>query len=221
MMKITRWIVLFIIILSAPAIRAQYKPYSFGFKAAPAIGWIRSTATGYDGGSALSFSWSFVSEFNLTENQCIATGVNFQFINGKITYPDRRTINGTVENVVVVRKQRVKYLQIPVTLKMKTPEMNNMSFYGQFGLGTGFRLNATGKDEYSSAGGTISETKNIDGDVSFFRESLIVGLGMEYRISSGNVISYGLTLDNGFTDVLTGKPKASSSIVEASVAIMF
>lgn len=229
-MKVTRWIVLFVVALTAPAIaNAQYKAFSFGFKAAPGIGWIRSDTKGYNTGSSMCFSWGFVSEFNITENHSIATGINFQFVNGKLTYPDVRRINAADEAVVVSRKQRVKYLQIPLTLKMRTEEMNNMRFFGQFGLGTGFRLNATGKDEYSSREGTVTETNNIDGDVAFFRESLIVGLGMEYRISSGNMMSFGLTLDNGFTDILPGKnkvdtslkPKATSSFLEASVAIMF
>lgn len=227
-MKISRWILLFVIILFAPAIaKAQFKPYAFGFKVAPAIGWVHADTKEYTGGSALSFSWGFVSEFNFTENHCIATGINFVFSNGKITYPDKR--NGT-ETVTVDRKLRVKYLQIPLTLKMRTTEKNNMRFFGQFGLGTGFRLRATGKDEYSlNNGATVSETNNIDGDISFLRESLIVGLGAEYRISSGNMISVGLTFDNGFTDILSGnnkvdssiKPKATSSLVEMSVGILF
>ncbi|HEX7410778.1 MAG TPA: porin family protein [Bacteroidales bacterium] len=228
-MKITRWIVLFVIIISAPAIaKAQYRPYTFGFKAAPGIGWVRTDTKEYTGGSSINFSWGFVTEFNFTENHCVATGINFQFINGKITYPDVRNINGTDQNVPVVRKLRVKYLQIPFTLKMRTEEQNNMRFFGQFGLGTGFRLSAKGIDEYSFSGGTISESDNIDGDVSFFRESLIVGLGMEYRISSGNMMSFGLTFDNGFTNILSwknkvgsDKPKGTSSLIEMSVGIMF
>ena len=230
-MKITRWIALFVLIVAAHAMaRAQFKPYTFGFKVAPAIGWVHTDTKGYDGGSSMSFSWGFASEFNFTENHCIATGINFQFNNGTITYPDLRNIDGTDELVSVNRKLRVKYLQIPLTLKMRTEEKNNMSFFGQFGLGTGFRFRADGKDEYSSpSGATVTESNNIDGDVAFMRESLIVGLGMEYRISSGNMVSVGLTLDNGFTDILSGsnkadpslEPKGTSSLVELSLGILF
>ena len=229
-MKITRWILLFIVILSAPAMAtAQYKAFSFGFKAAPGLGWLKTDTKGYTAGSSLSFSWGFVSEFNFSENYCILTGVNFQFLNGHLTYPDQRAVNGATETFVD-RKLRVKYFQIPFALKMRTTEMNNMRFFGQFGLGTGFRLNATGKDDYTAqTGGRIIETNNIDGEVSFFRESMILGLGAEYRISSGNTLSVGLTFDNGFTDILPKKnkvdpglsPKATNSILEVSVALMF
>lgn len=228
-MKITRWIVLFVVMLNAPAIaNAQFKPYAFGFKVAPAIGWVHTDTKGYTGGSALSFSWGFVSEFNFTENHCIATGINFVFSNGKVTYPDLRNV--PVEAVTVDRKLRVKYLQIPLTLKMRTTEKNNMRFFGQFGLGTGFRLRAKGIDKYNLNGNaTVTETNNTDSDVSFLRESLIVGLGAEYRIGSGNMVSAGLTFDNGFTNILSGKNKvdpslklkATSSLIEMSVGILF
>ena len=227
-MKMTRWIILLIIIISTPALaKAQFKAYAFGFKAAPGIGWVRTDTKGYDGGSSLTFSWGFVTEFNFTENHCIATGINFVFSNGTLKYPDLR--NTPVETVGVDRKLRVKYLQIPLTIKMRTEEKNNMRFFGQFGLGTGFRLSSKGKDEYTlESGTTISETNNIDGDIAFLRESLIIGIGMEYRISSGNMMSAGLTFDNGFTNILsaknkvgTEKPKGTSSLLELSVGILF
>lgn len=221
-MKIVRCIVVCAVMFSMPVVAmAQFRPFALGFHVSPGIGWVHTDATGYSGGSGLSFSWGLVTEFNLTENHSIATGINFQFMNGKIIFPDVRDIDGSPEDVVVTRKLRVKYLQIPFSLKMRTEERNNMRFFGQFGLGTGFRLKAKGIDEFGSAGSTFSETNSIDGDVSFLRESLIVGLGMEYRISSGNMMSFGLILDNGFTDMLPGRPKATSSLVEMNLAIMF
>lgn len=228
-MKMTRWIILLIAVISAPSIaNAQFKPFSFGFKVAPGIGWVKSDTKGYTGGSSLGFSWGFVSEFNFTENHCIATGINFIFSNGTLTYPDRR--NSPEESVTVDRKLRVKYLQLPLTLKMRTEEKNDMRFFGQFGFGTSFRLSAKGKDEYPiNSGEIISETTNIDKDITFLRESLIVGIGMEYRISSGNMLSAGISFDNGFTDILAGenkvdssiKPKGTSSLLELSVGILF
>jgi hypothetical protein len=228
-MRKNKWIAIFLLL--APLITlAQFKPYTFGFKAAPAIGWLKTDNKGYAGGSSVGFSWGFVSEFNLSESLCLATGINFVYNNSSINFPDLRTINSVDEIVQIDRKLRVKYLQIPFTLKMRTEERNNMRFYGQFGLGTGFRLNAKAKDKFvTGAGSVISETDNIDSQISFFRESLIVGLGMEYRITSGNMLSAGLTLDNGFTDNLSGgnkadqsiKPKGTSSFVELSIALLF
>jgi hypothetical protein len=228
-MRTKKWIVIFLIL--APALSmAQFKPYTFGFKVAPGIGWLRTDSKGYSGGSSIGFSWGFISEFNFTENHCLATGINFVFNNSNLSFPDRKIVNAVDETVQVDRKLRIKYLQLPLALKMSTDEKNNMRFYGQFGLGTGFRLNAKAKDEYVPSGGSvISETVNIDDEVSFIRESLIVGLGVEYRISSGNVLSGGLTLDNGFTDILSGtnkvdtsvKPKGTSSFVELSLGLLF
>lgn len=228
-MKACRYLIIFLAF--APGFTmAQVKPYTFGFKVAPSLGWLSTDTKGYSGGSSVGFSWGFVSEFNFTENHCLATGINFVFNNSNMTYPDVRTINLVSETVEVDRKLRIKYIQVPLALKMRTDEKNKIRYYGQFGLGTGFRLNAKAKDEYvSESGALISETDNIDSEISFIRESLIVGLGMEYHIASGNIVSAGLTLDNGFTDILTGenkvdptiKPKGTSSFVELSIGLLF
>jgi hypothetical protein len=229
-MRTNRLIIIIILVLAPVLTMAQFKPYTFGFKVAPAIGWLKTDTKGYSGGSSLGFSWGFVSEFNFTENHCLATGINFVFNNSNIKYPDLRTINTLGETVQVDRKLRVKYLQVPLMLKMRTDEKNNMRFYGQFGLGTAFRLNAKAKDEYvAGSGPVINETENIDGQISFIRESLIVGLGIDYRISSGNTLSAGLTFDNGFTDILHSKnnvdtsinPKGTTSFVELSLGLYF
>jgi hypothetical protein len=230
-MKNKQLVALFFVVLFFPFIgKAQYKPFAFGFKVGPSIGWLKTDTKDYSGNSSLGFSWGIVGEFNFSENYCLATGINFVYNNSKVSYPDLRGSTMPTE-VTVDRKLRVKYLQVPFAIKMRTGETGKNGktrFFGQFGLGTGFRLNAKGIDEYGSDP-TVSESDNIDDQVSFVRESLIVGLGLEYRIGSGNMVSAGLTLDNGFTDVLadknnvdpTLKPKATTSFVELSLGILF
>jgi hypothetical protein len=224
-MRIRQLIAIAIVLLFLPVIgKAQYKPFAFGFKAGPGIGWLKTDTKGYSGGSSLGFSWGFVSEFNFSESYCLSTGVNFVFANSNVSYPDLRPAE-----VQVDRKLRIKYLQVPFALKMRTGEIGKMKFFGQFGLGTGFRLNAKGKDEYSFNSTIYNETKNIDDEVAFIRESLLVGIGAEFRLDGGSLISAGITLDNGFTDILanknnvdpTLKPKATNSFVELNLGILF
>jgi hypothetical protein len=221
-------LIVIILLFSSFASKAQYKPFVFGFKVAPGIGWLKTDTKNYSGGSSLGFSWGIVGEFNFSESYCLATGVNFVFANSNVNYPDMRTIIEPTE-LQVDRKLRIKYLQVPLALKMRTGEIGKMRFFGQFGLGTGFRLNAKGKDEYSFSSKTYNETNNIDGEISFIRESLLVGIGTEYKLKGGSLLSAGISLDNGFTDILadknnvdpTLKPKATNSFVELSLGILF
>jgi hypothetical protein len=228
-MKNKQLVALFFVLLLFPAFcKAQYKPFAFGLKVGPGIGWLKTDTKDYSGGSSLGFSWGLVSEFNFSESYCLSTGINFVFANSNVSYPDLRTIIVPTE-LQVDRKLRVKYLQVPLMLKMRTGEIGKMRFFGQFGLGTGFRINAKGKDEYRFNSKSYNETTNIDGEVSFIRESLLVGIGAEYRMNGGSLLSAGISLDNGFTDVLadknnvdpTLKPKATTSFVELSLGILF
>ncbi|MEI6748160.1 MAG: porin family protein [Bacteroidales bacterium] len=229
-MRIKQLVALILVLLFMPALsKAQYKAFALGFKTAPALGWLKTDTKDYDGGSSIGFSWGIVSEFNFSESYCVATGINFVYNNSNISYPDLRPVGGAdAKEVRVERKLHIKYLQIPFTLKMRTGEIGKTRFFGQFGLATGFRLNAKGKDEYNN--GTIIETQNNIGDqVAFIRESLLVGIGIEYNISSGNLVSAGISFDNGFTDVLASKnsvdpnlkPKATTSFIELSLGILF
>jgi hypothetical protein len=225
------FIFLFVLLIVPRLSNAQYKPFAFGFKVGPGLGWLKTDTKDYTGGSSLGFSWGITGEFNISESYCVSTGVNFIYNNSKLHFLDLKSLTpaSPVEEVKIDRKQHVKYLQIPVTLKMRTNEVGKKRFFGQFGLGSAFRLNAKGKDEYELSGSLYNETSNIDNQVAFIRESLIVGIGMEYHITSGNIVSAGLTLDNGFTDVLsdknnvdpTLKPKATTSFVELSIGLLF
>jgi hypothetical protein len=83
------------------------------------------------------------------------------------------------------RAYSVKSLEIPLTLKMRTNEMNGLRYYGQIGLGTSFRFGAKVEDEFTFIGlpTTTYDKVNYD-DISFLRESLIIGLGAEYTLDA-------------------------------------
>ncbi len=56
---------------------SQIKPFRFGLKLAPNIGWISPDSEDYESdGSVPGFSWGFISDFTITENYFVATGFN-------------------------------------------------------------------------------------------------------------------------------------------------
>ena len=111
------------------------------------------------------------------------------------------TLTGTLK-----RNYKLKYIQIPVTLKMRTKEMGKFRIYGQIGLGTGFLIGAKAEDEFIADTGETTSTENdIYDDMSFMRFSLILGAGVEYSLGGSTNLLAGFTFDNGFTDILTGQ----------------
>ena len=194
----------FVCVLSA---NSQQKPFVFGFKAGPNIGWMRPDVQGYESdGIKGGFSWGFIADFFLMENYGIATGFDVIFMNSGLKMPHMEvdgtdTLTGTLN-----RKYKLKYIQIPVTLKMRTKEMGKFRIYGQIGLGTGFLIGAKADDEFTPDSGETTNTENdIYDDISFIRSSLILGAGVEYSLGGSTNMLAGFSFDNGFIDILKGK----------------
>lgn len=202
------------------AANAQFPPYYFGLKAAPQISWMKPDTDGYTGnGSKIGFAWGFIAEFNFTENHSIGTGFNMLFNGGKLTFP---TVVGDASGTMN-REYFLKYIEIPLTLKMRTNDINGTKYFGRIGLGTGFNIGSKKEDEFISTDGEVTKSpKNNYDEVAFVREALIVGLGAEHEIAQGPKLGLELTFNNGFTNVLTEKNvKATSNFFELAFSVIF
>lgn len=223
-------ILIVVLILGMSQLKAQYKPFVFGLEFAPNIGWLKSDLKDYENeGTEVGFSWGFVSEFYLMENYAIATGFDVVYLNGRLSYPHALE-SGSDTVGTLNRKYKTKYLEIPLALKMKTNEFGKMRFYGKVGLGTAFLLSAKGKDKFTSDPYNKSfEEDDIKDEMKVFRESLILGAGIEYLLGGSTLLTFGITFDNGFTDVLkyenTADPdvnhKAINNYLELNMGIIF
>jgi hypothetical protein len=209
------------------AAKAQYPPYYFGLKAAPQISWLNPNTDTYEGaGAKIGFAWGFIAEFNFTENHSITTGFNMLFNGGKLKFP---AVQGG-DTGTMIRDYSIKYIELPLTLKMRTNDINGIRYFGRVGLGTAFKIGAKKTDEFTPAGGSsVTGTKSNYNDVAAFRESLIVGLGAEYEIKEGPKLGVELTFNNGFTNILSGKntldtsldEKATSNFFELAFSVLF
>jgi len=227
-------VLLFLIIISQ--VKAQYKPVIFGLRVGTNLGWVKPDAEEYSSeGVVTGFTWGFIGEFFFMENYAILTGFNMNFNGGKMEYPSIREIaidgSTVIDTVQFHRKYNLKYIEIPLCLKMKTALSEKITIFGKIGLGTSFRLSAKGTDNYTYDGVEVSESKhNIDDEIAFMRESLIVGGGIELKIKGSTAVILEITYDNAFNNMLTGddptlikdpKPKAIHNFVELGAGIIF
>jgi hypothetical protein len=226
--------VLFFVIL-ASQIQAQYKPIIMGLRAGMNLGWVKPNVEDYKSeGIKPGFTWGFISEFYLMENYAISTGFNVNFNGGKMEYPwQEEIITGSdTSNVVgqMHRTYKLKYIQIPLCLKMKTKINDKITAFGKLGIGTAFSIGARANDEFIYEGGTeTADKKDINDEISLMRESLIVGGGIEmkFKESESTALIIDITYDNAFNNLLTGDnpltdtPKAKHNFVELGVGIVF
>lgn len=203
----------------------------FGFRMAPNVGWIRGDAASYENdGATVGFSWGFIAEFPAADNYSFSSGFNIIFNGGKLKYPHQINISSNMESGTLARKYNLKYLELPMMLKLHTSDRGGPVFLGQIGLGFGVLLDARGTDVFTYQGGVSEfDKEKISEEIKLLRTALIVGLGVEYPLGPSLKAIGGINFNNGFSDILKGSNLDNSSVshnafanfIELNLGILF
>ena len=221
----TKILLTIVLALSLSASNAQVKPFRFGVKASPVLAWMSPDAEGFENdGTYFGFSWGFMADITLTENYFIKTGFNMDYLGGKLRYTSMEDVSGTGDPVTgtLYRKYKLRYLQIPVTLKMKTNKFGNVAYFGEIGFGGSMNLKAKATDEFNYSGQTTPAYEtDIKDDINFMKASLIVGAGLEYYLDESTSLLFSLNFNNGLTDILKGETNTDPPVKEKAVLYYF
>lgn len=226
-----------VVLLMSAQLFSQIKPFRFGLKVAPNIGWFSPDSDGYErDGADAGFSWGFISDIAITENYHLGTGFNMNFLNSSIFYPalitkidngDTTTYSGTMNSNL-----KFRYIDLPLTLKMKTNKFDELQVYGQIGFSLGFRLKAKADETFSATDASYSYTReghDISEEVTLLKGSLILGGGIEYYIDNSTSIVVGITYYSGISNILKGyntlnpdiKQKGTPQFIELTLGVIF
>lgn len=181
----------------------EEKNFRLGLSINPNIGWLRyNDGDAYETSSKIGFSYGLVADLGFAKNYYFSTGL---LIN---------SINSNVDIKADEKKEiRLQYVDVPLTVKLKSDENTLGRYYGQFGFTAGFKV--SGKEKI----GDNSKKQDIEGD-DIFRLGLQLGGGMEWKLSDNLNLMTGLTFNNGFTRAIKdGKPK--TSFVALNVGVFF
>jgi hypothetical protein len=234
MKKISPVVFVFLLIFFPGLLFSQTKfPIKLGLKVAPNIGWMSPNTKGYSGdGARMGVTIGFVSDLYFAENYAFSTGLNFQFINGALNYSDSLLI-GTAAPVMtdgeVFRKYNFLYIEIPMMIKMKTKTFGKISYFGQIGFGTGFRIRATVEEHFvPTTGAPVDQEYDFDNGTTLIREAVLVGVGCEYHIDESSRILIGISYSNSLNNVLTGVnykanliEKSQLNYIELNIGFLF
>jgi len=192
----------------------------FGFQASPTWSWMRTDNSKINGvGSVLGLKLGLIAESRFSEAYSISSGIGFHFNTGgklRLDAPSRywselyadefdvrppvNRPDSAVFGKDALFKYNLTYVEIPVGLKMRTPESgNHVRWLAEPQLTLGFRSNARGAVE--SAGSLNQERISIKEVVSGFNLSWGIGGGGEYIISNNTAIVVGLYFQSGFANV--------------------
>jgi len=174
-------------------------------------------------GASLRFGFGLSTDILFTETYAIGTGLNIDNMGGTLEYlTQKKEFAGQPEEMdYIVERERtynLKYVELPLTLKMRTNEIGYITYWGQFGLGLGINWRANAEDTDSYIREFDSDTGNWEGtdkadvsledidvsdEIKIARASLIFGAGIEYNLSGSTSIVAGLTFNNGITNIFS------------------
>ncbi len=201
----------------------DYKKFKFGFKVDPNLSWMTPKSDDLiSDGLLLRGGFGLNADIMFSENYAFGTGFSINGNGGVLSYLDDEARDNDSTEYIVLRKRKykLKYVEIPLTIKLRTSEIGYITYWGQFGLGLGFTTNVRGEDdlkfiserkagdpnwESSEKADLTDENLDISDDIVPVRASLIIAAGIDYSLSGSTSLMFGLTYNNGLTDVLRGK----------------
>lgn len=187
---------------------ATVKKFQLGFTTSPTFGWMSTSGseTLKSDGLRTGFTYGVLADFAFTDNYYFSSGLVVTTVNANV-----KRFSGSDQTKSV---NKIQYLAVPLTLKLKSNEIENRKFYGQFGLDANVKLSA--KETIQG-----NNMEDISKKVNLFRLGLIIGGGAEWKVAQNMSLLTGLSYNNGFTDVFDGSEKAKNSFVSINLGMFF
>ena len=210
--------------------------YHFGFQASPSFSWLTNDNPKINGnGSLLGLKLGLIVEKRFSDNYSLMTGVAFHFNSGgKLIYdlPGNYWGNSAANATIPYRsndtfqigtelKYNLKYIEIPIGLKMRTQEFGPIRYFAEPALYFDFRADAKGT--ITGSPHFDQEKINISNDVGFLNISWALGIGVEYTIATNTTLIGGIYFQQGLIDIQKDSNKeytSSGAKADASKAVI-
>lgn len=217
--------------------------FRFGLKGQANFGWVGSTSKNIENdGTTVALGYGLMGDYYFRPNYGVSAELMLSNIKSKFTITDPLVFASAPSDTLngLKYEYNIQYLDIPLSMKFRTKEIGNMTYFGQFGVSMGFALNA--KTTIASAGlpksisdqdptdyrvndseGDAFTVDNFDDKVFLFRFPLIIGGGVEYKMAGSTSLQGGLRIANTFTDMFVKDKSAiaKNNYVAISVGVLF
>lgn len=191
------------ILAAMPTVFAQQ--FRFGLTASPMFDWLSVDGTKSENdGTRIGFQYGLLFDQTIgnVQRYAFSSGLLINYANTSFNYTDTLpSLNTTF---------RVQYIEIPVTIRLRTNEVNYVTYYGQFGVTPGFTIKGRGDFTFDPGDSTHISIEDVNVLTSNptgikynpINMNLTLGAGLEYGISENTAIIAGVFFQNGFTNVL-------------------
>ena len=185
------------------------------FTASPSINWLSTTSQDISRQNAvMGYDFGILGDVYFSENSHYTLNTGLLVINtgGVLAYrPDGPfTFAGEELDPNTEIKFRLRYLEVPLSIKLRTDEFHRMYYWGVFGLSPMINIGANGTTD----DGTFKRA-SIHDEVRMFNVAMNVGIGFDFDLGGNTQASAGLIFQNGLTDVTTDNSLNDKTILNS------
>lgn len=192
---------LFLFFITVPG-RVMYaqQNISFGIHADPLIGWFSSDINDvYNSGAKAGLNFGLTFNKYFTQNYAFSTGLSLITAGGNLSCTD--TTELMLRNITTVLPGNavaysIKYLAIPLGLKLKSNQIGYITFFTDLGLDPKFVLG--GNLEIPSQ---RIKKESASNELNRFNMGYHITGGIEYSLGGTTALVVGLNFDSNFIDI--------------------
>ncbi|WP_320168215.1 porin family protein [Mangrovibacterium marinum] len=215
-------IIVFFSLLLISATGFSQTPFQLSFTASPSVNWMSPAGQDVKNNkSKMGYEFGVHGDFYFDPEMRYAftTGLLVSQTGGELTYDvagESFNFAGVSINSGRSIRYRLKYIEIPYALKMRTRNFYRWRYWGLFGLSSSINISAKG----DSSDKQLDKT-DISREVKLFNTALNLGLGGEYDLGERNSLIVGVIYKDGFMDItknsLGGKTTVNSLTFKLSL----
>ncbi len=172
----------------------------FGFKLDPGASFLNPQEGGVTRNSGrFYFSYGVLADWFIDDEEryALASGVQVTHFGSVMQYESGKGL-GAFSSASTEYDLRLQYIEIPVTLKLKTATAKGFDFYGQFGgfVGAPIRARANVISNMQKF-----EKQSVLREIQPFAAGMIIGAGLEYPLTETLTGVVGINYQNNFVDI--------------------
>jgi len=191
------------------------KHVRLSFVGSPTVNWMNtSNSEAERKKSILGYDFGINGDFYFSEDErySLLTGVEISNIGGEIAYRSNSDFQfaGKILPAQSKINYRLRYIEIPLAIRLKTEQFERVRYWGLFGFSTLLNIEAKGE----SSDGSLKKS-NIGEEINPMNLAMSIGIGFDYDLSGSNSISTGLIFENGLIDVTTDNAFTDKTIINS------
>lgn len=191
------------------------KHVRLSFTGSPSVNWMRTSDSDTENGKPiLGYDYGLNGDFYFSEdeNYSFLTGISISNTGGEISYlaASDFLFSGSTLAPLTKIKFQLRYVEIPLSIRLKTDQFNRARYWGLFGMSSMLNIQSKG----TSNDGTFKK-ENISDETNIFNLAMNVGIGFDYDLGGSNSASFGLIFQNGLTDVTSDNVFSDKTIINS------